>query len=270
MEFDEENSMYYFHARYYNPPTFISRDPLFEKYPFMSAYAYAMNNPLKYIDPTGMEGEVTDLVAADKARGTNHTEQLTQSLSEITGLNVTTENRDGKTFLSYAKDADGNPVINTDENGNSIGSEIARGMLRTLIDDSQTINIGRRDGKGSAGGGNEIGLDIRQIEGFMKGVKGGLNKETMGYGMTFLHEFLHTNLGGSLSDEPYSSSNPGPVASRMNIIRSELNAQGENYGQRMNYQSYPIGNQSYIGFNKVSAAYIRNWQAPSVGKFIAF
>jgi RHS repeat-associated protein len=54
-ELDEENGMYYYSARYYNPPTFISRDPLFEKYPNVSPYAYCANNPLKYIDPTGME-----------------------------------------------------------------------------------------------------------------------------------------------------------------------------------------------------------------------
>jgi RHS repeat-associated protein len=52
MEFDEENQMYYFHARYYNPPTFISRDPLFEK-KITSPYAAFRNNPLLYIDPNG-------------------------------------------------------------------------------------------------------------------------------------------------------------------------------------------------------------------------
>jgi RHS repeat-associated protein len=51
--FDEENGMYYYSARYYNPPTFISRDPLFEKKPFMSPYAYCRNNPLIFIDPNG-------------------------------------------------------------------------------------------------------------------------------------------------------------------------------------------------------------------------
>jgi RHS repeat-associated protein len=56
-ELDEESGMYYYEARYYNPPTFISRDPLFEKYPFMSPYAYCANNPVKLIDPTGMDWE---------------------------------------------------------------------------------------------------------------------------------------------------------------------------------------------------------------------
>jgi RHS repeat-associated protein len=52
-EVDSESGMYYYSARYYNPPTFISRDPLFEKYPFMAPYAYCANNPVKLVDPDG-------------------------------------------------------------------------------------------------------------------------------------------------------------------------------------------------------------------------
>jgi RHS repeat-associated protein len=57
-ELDEESGMYYYEARYYAPPTFISRDPHFESYPTMSPYAYCANNPVKYIDPTGKDGVV--------------------------------------------------------------------------------------------------------------------------------------------------------------------------------------------------------------------
>jgi RHS repeat-associated protein len=57
-ELDEESGMYYYSARYYAPPVFTSRDPLFEEYPFMSPYAYCANNPLIIIDPTGEEVEV--------------------------------------------------------------------------------------------------------------------------------------------------------------------------------------------------------------------
>jgi RHS repeat-associated protein len=53
-ELDEENGMYYYSARYYNPPTFISRDPLFEKKPWVSCYAYCANNPVNKVDPTGL------------------------------------------------------------------------------------------------------------------------------------------------------------------------------------------------------------------------
>ncbi|MDR1792484.1 MAG: RHS repeat-associated core domain-containing protein [Bacteroidales bacterium] len=63
-ELDEENGLYYFEARYQNPPVFISRDPLFEKYPTLSPYSYCANNPLKYIDPTGM---IIDPAGAEEA-----------------------------------------------------------------------------------------------------------------------------------------------------------------------------------------------------------
>ncbi|WP_303850142.1 RHS repeat domain-containing protein, partial [Apibacter mensalis] len=56
-ELDEETGLYYYGARYYNPreSIFLSMDPLFEKKG--TPYQYAYQNPIKYIDPTGMEGE---------------------------------------------------------------------------------------------------------------------------------------------------------------------------------------------------------------------
>ena len=54
-ELDEETGMYYYEARYYAPPTFTSRDPMFEKYFWMTPYAYCANNPVKYVDPDGKE-----------------------------------------------------------------------------------------------------------------------------------------------------------------------------------------------------------------------
>jgi RHS repeat-associated protein len=52
-EMDEESGMYYYSARYYAPPTFISRDPAFEEYPTFSPYCYVANNPMKYVDTDG-------------------------------------------------------------------------------------------------------------------------------------------------------------------------------------------------------------------------
>jgi RHS repeat-associated protein len=47
---------YYYGARYYNPreSVWLNVDPLFEK--TMTPYQYTYQNPLKFIDPTGMEG----------------------------------------------------------------------------------------------------------------------------------------------------------------------------------------------------------------------
>ena len=60
-ELDEETGMYYYEARYMAPPTFISRDPLFEQKPWLSPYHYCSNNPVGRVDPTGMmDGWVQD------------------------------------------------------------------------------------------------------------------------------------------------------------------------------------------------------------------
>jgi len=56
---DNNDYIDYMHARYYNPTVgrFLSPDPLdgLQRFPqSWNRYAYARNNPLKYIDPTGM------------------------------------------------------------------------------------------------------------------------------------------------------------------------------------------------------------------------
>ncbi|WP_128331155.1 RHS repeat-associated core domain-containing protein [Apibacter sp. HY039] len=58
-ELDEETGLYYYGARYYNPreSVWLSVDPLAEKYPNFSPYAYTFQNPIKYVDPLGLEGE---------------------------------------------------------------------------------------------------------------------------------------------------------------------------------------------------------------------
>ena len=56
-ELDQETGLYYYGARYMNPIASIwyGVDPMMEKYPHMSSYAYCMNNPINVIDPIGAD-----------------------------------------------------------------------------------------------------------------------------------------------------------------------------------------------------------------------
>ena len=60
-EFDEETGLYYYGARYYEPrlSLWISTDPMEEKYPSLSSYSYAKNNPIILIDDLGKEPELS-------------------------------------------------------------------------------------------------------------------------------------------------------------------------------------------------------------------
>ncbi len=75
-ELDEETGMYYYEARYYKPPVFTSRDRLFEKYPWTSPYGYCMNNPIKFVDPSG--DSVAILLAGNAVGGLGHMAILIQ------------------------------------------------------------------------------------------------------------------------------------------------------------------------------------------------
>ncbi len=57
-ERDRETGFSYFGARYYDSDLsglFLSVDPMSDKYPILSSYAYCAWNPVKLVDPNGME-----------------------------------------------------------------------------------------------------------------------------------------------------------------------------------------------------------------------
>ena len=66
-DYDEVTGLYYFNARWYDPELgrFTSEDPIRDG---INWHVYTYNNPLKYIDPTGLMGDAAALAAAEAKR----------------------------------------------------------------------------------------------------------------------------------------------------------------------------------------------------------
>ena len=86
-ELDCESGYYYYSARYYDQrmARFLSVDPLAGEMPEWGSYTYTFNNPLKYIDPTGMGPEETDDWVYGALRGIYWDEKATSQATTKEG-----------------------------------------------------------------------------------------------------------------------------------------------------------------------------------------
>ena len=212
----------------------LSVDPLADKYPNVTPYLYCNGNPVKFIDMCGDSVSFAQVELFDKKCGTNTLENIINDLQAITGLSLSVNNG----MLEYAKNEDGSALLSS--NGSSVS---AREHLIALISNNQTINVGI--GSKSRTLGNNISLAPKQINCFIYGARG-VDGRTLGFGMTFLHESFHTNIGGALKDDINAR---GSVVDKMNVIRLELNNVGYNFGQRMLYCAITSHGSNYIPFN---------------------
>lgn len=213
-------------------------DPLAEKYYSISPYAYVANNSLRFIDLSGGGISLGGLKGLDRALNTNYTGTLRSDPEAKTGLTYAIGS-DGQ--MSYAKDTNGNVI--------QVGSATVRNLMISAIDNNSPVTVGAGVRSLTDGPANVIGLSYSHIEGFIQGTHG-LDNITMGWGMTFMHELGHTNVEGGLSDAR-GWGNIGAAETRMNTIRRELNAQGGNFGQRLNYEAIRLtpNGSAYVPFN---------------------
>ena len=163
-------------------------DPLEEKYPSVSTFAFVANSPLRFIDPDGKKIDVSELQKTSEGRYVLY--NILEDLSKFTGRNITVDENgliiDGGISSKYQGDGDTKnyvlEVINSD------------GVIKVSNDNSQTTyanNTGEININSGNVQPNDIGVDnqISTLE------SAGLNSDSFGYGMTFLHETLHTWTG---------------------------------------------------------------------------
>ena len=106
-EMDAQNglNLYDYEARYMDPALgrFTTIDPMAEKYYAISPYVYCANNPVKYMDPTGM-----DIWEIDKlGKIINHIQDKTQD-----AFFMVEKDKDGNYQRTYTTNKDGNKYYN--------------------------------------------------------------------------------------------------------------------------------------------------------------
>ena len=127
-EFDRMHGLdwYDYVARQYDPVygRFTSIDPLCEKYPHLSPYAYCGNNPMLFVDPDGRRITIN---------GDNKDEAL-EMLNQIGGKR-----------MHFYFDGEGGNIsytINADKKGNPYKLDKNMIMLKSIIDDEDiTVNL---------------------------------------------------------------------------------------------------------------------------------
>ncbi|PWG77981.1 hypothetical protein DDR33_24635 [Pararcticibacter amylolyticus] len=265
-------NQYDYGARFYDPV--IGRwnviDRFSEKYHSLSTYQYGANNPIKNIDVNGDSINVSLMQRYDTNNKTSHVSTTLTDLQSQTGLSLSV---DANGQLSYLKDpTSGAPFVNvtSGQGGNTLveaGSSEARNLIVSAIDNTSTAYARITTGGSSAAvGGNMVNINPTQINSFINGATN-VDSRTLGFGMTFMHELIHSGFGGGLTDPPTSAGfgPTGATVDKMNVIRSELNNNGGNYGQRSSYQAIGLTSRgpAYLPFNPGASSNLQRGIVPA-------
>jgi RHS repeat-associated protein len=229
-EIQNETQWYDYGARMYDPQLgrFFTQDRFATKYFSLSPYQYAANDPIRNIDVNGDSINVSNLIIQNgklSTEGLYVLFNMVSDLSDITGQNFSV-NGSGN-LVSDGK-------VNKDKNGNQIGSKSARKYVNGLIGSTRDIKVTNDNSKSTQGGGiGSVNINSDQIDNNIASMQSaGLGELTFGYGMSFLHESMHTATGTFVMNpsattaigdpSPTTPNAQGPTVTNVNVFRNEL------------------------------------------------
>jgi hypothetical protein len=231
-------------------------DPLADTYSSFTPYMYAANNPLIFIDPDGQRVKLGNLLASEEGIATFIS--IVMDLATLSGINKFTV-------------SDGYLVEDRTGTNENQGSARIRKYVRHLLNDQEndieltSYNTAHTETKPIGwlfSNSDLIRIGGDQMETWRRGaLAAGVNPLTVGYGIFFLHESLHSKSGASFFNKDHSyfahspsggdksnEYNPGRVEEEVNNFRKSYNDwlistgkanQSNLLAQRMGYA--PIG-----------------------------
>jgi len=257
-ERDEETGYGYFGARYMDHELmtmWLSVDPMADKYPGISPYAYCAWNPIKLVDPDGREVYVGGLDEKIQQR-------LVKCLGQITGLKLAV--KDG--FLISSG-------INT--NITEYSPSARKDLLEAIGNTDIRVYAEESDNYFDLKGGDWGDIETNNIyisSSFHAGNEA-YDALTEGLGMAFLHELGHAYFGDEDPDidetrnsfshiwghgeKPYPNCelDLGGAVTRVNGYRRELNM-----ATRASYERYDYKTSERSGWKQYDGkvAFIKN------------
>jgi len=150
-EKDSESNYSYFGSRYYNSELsiWLSVDPMSDKYPSLSPFAYCANNPLILIDPNGEDIELTFYTSNCAHTKDEFTKIVNQGLGGQFEADYK-QTGDGKYMLDLKATKDGGNVSKLSTEQKAFYNE-----LKGMIDDhSTTAKVAVKGGKTDVAIGN--------------------------------------------------------------------------------------------------------------------
>jgi hypothetical protein len=238
---------------------FLQPDPLWETNRAWSPYQYGLANKLLHRDITGADVDISGLedyvVQGVHRHNELYSGEIIWELQQITGLTLYIDNGCLKADLSK---------------GWSGGSKLARDKLIEMIESKDVFPLKisfKQSTRVPNENKNTIYFNPNQMSGFMQSAVG-VNRLTMGWGMTLFHEYFHTKAGGGVKDPPRghmwmvkSDADEFP-----NEIRSEL---GPDWGERVSYGAKEIDGVHYLPMTKDAMNTLEAGKIPESGYILS-